>query len=401
MCLGGSSSKMAGRNGMDQECVVVNYDANLLDKLLVSIHDGLLKTKGAAPPTQEAPTPDTSSSSGEGCSGAVVAPLPQQEEDAPTAEGSALQPDLLGKTKLCKFWSRGQCERGQKCSFAHGRTELRSKPKLFRTELCFDFGTTGCRYGDMCKFAHDDKEIRNLDTPQVWNKHRKSQKHAGEDRNLHHKVEEMKHETKSLGAHGQALEKAAPKPSVPDDAVRISHQTTEHSAASGVSRSPNVESPRTAEELKDGSSEVGGGAITEVDAKPALEKAAPKPSFRKSFVRISHQFTEHSPASSASRSPTASSPRTEEELKDGSSEAGWGATAEGDANDDSYVIDTAFVVKNATFSLVPIKGPISKRRARSVIRNRKEKESLWAASSGGSGSSDENSEAGDTQLKSE
>lgn len=37
----------------------------------------------------------------------------------------------LAKTAMCKFWKAGGCERGWKCSFAHGERELRPVPPHF------------------------------------------------------------------------------------------------------------------------------------------------------------------------------------------------------------------------------------------------------------------------------
>lgn len=68
---------------------------------------------------------------------------------------------LLGKTKLCKFFSRGHCTRGKACTFAHGRKELRAAPDLFKTELCFEFMTSGmCHRSESCQYAHGEQDLR-------------------------------------------------------------------------------------------------------------------------------------------------------------------------------------------------------------------------------------------------
>ncbi len=68
---------------------------------------------------------------------------------------------LLGKTKLCKFFARGHCSRGKACTFAHGRRELRSQPNLFKTEMCFEFSSSGtCQRGESCQYAHGEHELR-------------------------------------------------------------------------------------------------------------------------------------------------------------------------------------------------------------------------------------------------
>lgn len=70
---------------------------------------------------------------------------------------------MLGKTKLCKFFVEGHCSRGRACNFAHGRKELREQPILFKTEMCFDFTNYGtCRRGAACQYAHGRCELREM-----------------------------------------------------------------------------------------------------------------------------------------------------------------------------------------------------------------------------------------------
>lgn len=100
----------------------------------------------------------------------------------------------LYKTKLCRhFQTKGHCNMGEKCNFAHGMEELRasaggapamptsaysfaytqptyqsnytntdhSGSKYYKTVLCRNFQETGqCQFGDNCKFAHGDAELR-------------------------------------------------------------------------------------------------------------------------------------------------------------------------------------------------------------------------------------------------
>ena len=63
------------------------------------------------------------------------------------------------KTELCRqYSSSGSCKYGEKCQFAHGKSELRDTlrhPK-YKTELCRKFYSTGfCNYGSRCHFLHD------------------------------------------------------------------------------------------------------------------------------------------------------------------------------------------------------------------------------------------------------
>jgi hypothetical protein len=62
------------------------------------------------------------------------------------------------KTEICRNWTQGLCEFEDKCLFAHGHHELRSKDFLtvnYRTKNCKQFHETGfCYYGDRCQFKH-------------------------------------------------------------------------------------------------------------------------------------------------------------------------------------------------------------------------------------------------------
>merc|ERR1719498_1912698 len=59
------------------------------------------------------------------------------------------------KTVLCKYHTRGNCESGEACSFAHGPADLQDRPDLTGTKRCLDFARRGlCSWGSKCKFAH-------------------------------------------------------------------------------------------------------------------------------------------------------------------------------------------------------------------------------------------------------
>jgi len=124
----------------------------------------------------------------------------------------------LGKTKLCKFWSRGHCSRGRACTFAHGRKELREQPNLFRTELCFEFMSTGtCYHGAACKYAHNEREIRaSMVTPQVHVQQQRLPKDSEDDlstqpadRDLISRLAAMEEEAERLRAQIRAMVQAA------------------------------------------------------------------------------------------------------------------------------------------------------------------------------------------------
>lgn len=69
------------------------------------------------------------------------------------------------KTELCKnFEETGKCNYGKKCEFAHGKMELKEKPKTlnnprYKSTACSMFFDDGyCPYGRRCIFKHDERE---------------------------------------------------------------------------------------------------------------------------------------------------------------------------------------------------------------------------------------------------
>merc|ERR1712078_588276 len=64
----------------------------------------------------------------------------------------------LYKTELCRSWEEtGCCRYGNKCQFAHGKSELRpiARHPKYKTEICRTFATSGtCPYGTRCRFFH-------------------------------------------------------------------------------------------------------------------------------------------------------------------------------------------------------------------------------------------------------
>eukprot|EP00826_Nyctotherus_ovalis_P044243 TRINITY_DN4767_c0_g1_i4.p1 TRINITY_DN4767_c0_g1~~TRINITY_DN4767_c0_g1_i4.p1 ORF type:complete len:259 (-),score=64.62 TRINITY_DN4767_c0_g1_i4:113-889(-) len=64
------------------------------------------------------------------------------------------------KTELCKNWEAYHyCKFGDRCSFAHGIEELRSRtdmPPTYKLKQCKQFSETGtCSYGMRCQFIHN------------------------------------------------------------------------------------------------------------------------------------------------------------------------------------------------------------------------------------------------------
>lgn len=68
---------------------------------------------------------------------------------------------VLHKTKMCRFYGMGMCDKGAACTFAHNRTDLQKQPDLQKTHLCLAFQRNGfCRDGSACKYAHGDQDLR-------------------------------------------------------------------------------------------------------------------------------------------------------------------------------------------------------------------------------------------------
>eukprot|EP00930_Biecheleria_cincta_P081764 TRINITY_DN7109_c0_g2_i1.p1 TRINITY_DN7109_c0_g2~~TRINITY_DN7109_c0_g2_i1.p1 ORF type:complete len:250 (+),score=21.50 TRINITY_DN7109_c0_g2_i1:52-801(+) len=66
----------------------------------------------------------------------------------------------FSKTKMCKFYKKGQCNRGGLCMFAHGKEELQARPDLDKTALCPLRQT--CT-DPVCKYAHCISELRRTE----------------------------------------------------------------------------------------------------------------------------------------------------------------------------------------------------------------------------------------------
>lgn len=96
---------------------------------------------------------------GQMCRGAPVAVV------ASSKHALRIETHLFDKTKMCKFYFKGQCTRGEACTFAHKEEEVVPKPDLFRTQLCADICQGRlCRAGSECSYAHSREEIRRSKT---------------------------------------------------------------------------------------------------------------------------------------------------------------------------------------------------------------------------------------------
>jgi hypothetical protein len=68
------------------------------------------------------------------------------------------------KTEMCKnFQLKGTCRYGDKCSFAHGFHELKTKTHLsthYKTKMCKQYHFYGfCYYGYRCQYIHKEKQF--------------------------------------------------------------------------------------------------------------------------------------------------------------------------------------------------------------------------------------------------
>eukprot|EP00933_Yihiella_yeosuensis_P018572 TRINITY_DN15195_c0_g1_i1.p1 TRINITY_DN15195_c0_g1~~TRINITY_DN15195_c0_g1_i1.p1 ORF type:complete len:216 (-),score=40.25 TRINITY_DN15195_c0_g1_i1:481-1074(-) len=89
---------------------------------------------------------------------------------ARSAGASRLPEDALKNTKLCNFYMRGMCQRGERCTFAHSQDTVLMKPDFEKTVMCGRWVRRGkCNKGAACKHAHGAHELRALRTGQKAN----------------------------------------------------------------------------------------------------------------------------------------------------------------------------------------------------------------------------------------
>ena len=87
---------------------------------------------------------------------------PEKNQKKKPFKGEAKDFKIKYKTELCKYYSiNGTCKYGDKCAYAHGVENLRSKvtnTTAYRTKKCTQFFEQGyCPYGNRCQFAHQLK----------------------------------------------------------------------------------------------------------------------------------------------------------------------------------------------------------------------------------------------------
>jgi len=74
--------------------------------------------------------------------------------------------NLFHKTKLCRHFALGNCEKGSSCSFAHAVEELNACPDLVHTKMCPVLIQTGTCSNKNCTFAHHEHELRTANRRQ-------------------------------------------------------------------------------------------------------------------------------------------------------------------------------------------------------------------------------------------
>mmetsp|Transcript_31549 Transcript_31549/g.61988 ORF Transcript_31549/g.61988 Transcript_31549/m.61988 type:complete len:261 (-) Transcript_31549:185-967(-) len=89
---------------------------------------------------------------------------PAQEEVSVrrAAAGERKLKAMCKKTRMCKFFQTGTCNRMTDCSFAHSEEELTTAPDLSRTKLCQSLLIQGICTNARCTFAHSKLELRQL-----------------------------------------------------------------------------------------------------------------------------------------------------------------------------------------------------------------------------------------------
>jgi hypothetical protein len=71
----------------------------------------------------------------------------------------------LQKTKICKAWQGGHCDRGSECTFAHGESELRVTEGIYKTQMCHFFERGRCLKGARCNHAHGPGDMQSCKVP--------------------------------------------------------------------------------------------------------------------------------------------------------------------------------------------------------------------------------------------
>lgn len=124
---------------------------------------------------------------------------------------------LYTKTRSCRFYGAGLCTKGDLCSFAHGRRELRAAPDLSRTKICP--GRESCR-DELCMFAHDASQRRRLHLVA-------GRRCAGDDATPPAGVADGQQPTSRRGARGRRGGRRPRRPAAPSNDTSVLEATPE------------------------------------------------------------------------------------------------------------------------------------------------------------------------------
>ena len=94
----------------------------------------------------------------------VPCPSPPAINSAQTCqrESKPAPSTIFAKTKKCRFFGMGICTKGDACTYAHGRENLRPAPDFSCTKLCPAFMRGAVCRDSACKFAHAKDEKRKF-----------------------------------------------------------------------------------------------------------------------------------------------------------------------------------------------------------------------------------------------
>lgn len=108
--------------------------------------------------SSKAPQPDTESS----CTSTAVQDAISESHFASDSSGQVESSKTVVKRHICKYWTKGRCQRGVACTFAHGSQEIHEAvaDPVYKASLCKFFERGCCRMGGRCRQAHGDDELR-------------------------------------------------------------------------------------------------------------------------------------------------------------------------------------------------------------------------------------------------
>ncbi|KAF4718025.1 hypothetical protein FOZ63_031473, partial [Perkinsus olseni] len=83
--------------------------------------------------------------------------IPLSTERSNSRQPSQWVKDRLFKTKVCRYFIKGRCKYGDKCTYAHSADEVQAIPDLHKTRTCYKINCTN----QSCPFAHSIYELRD------------------------------------------------------------------------------------------------------------------------------------------------------------------------------------------------------------------------------------------------